>query len=176
MASDPTSFTATSFGYLIAYFPSGLVALLGLSYWNRALRTIFREFESANADIGLFLLVMILAITASLLLLLFRWILFEVIVLGNKKLDDDKWAKLSDAGKAAGIQVFVEQLYRYHQFYGGMFFASILLFVGWVTHTDLTGGQFGFAIASFVLFEALLFAASFDSLNKYLIRSEKILK
>jgi hypothetical protein len=170
-----TSFTSTSFGYLIAYFPAGLVALLGMSYWVRSLHTVFAHFETSTADVGLFLLVSLLALTVTLILLLPRWLLFEEWLLGSEKPPPVTFSKLSEEGKATAYLMAVEQHYRYHQFYGGMLFGSLFLFVGWASHTSMGSIQRTGAIIGFVIIELLLFLAARDSLSKYYDRGREIM-
>ncbi|MGA8726295.1 MAG: hypothetical protein WB565_14775 [Acidimicrobiales bacterium] len=173
--ADLTTLTSTSFGYLIAYFPAGLVALLGASFWVKSLKTIFMHFENSSADLGLFLLVLLLAATVSLILLIPRWLLFERWLLHCKEPSPASFSKLGEAGRASAYQVAVEQHYRYHQFYGGMLFGSIVLFVGWYQHTEMTGPQQLASIVGFAVLEFLLFLAAFDSLSRYFARGSSIL-
>jgi hypothetical protein len=170
-----TSFTSTSFGYLIAYFPAGLLGLLGMSFWVKSLHTIFIHFQSATADLGLFLIVMLLALIMTLLLLLPRWLIFEIWWTPGEGPSPEAFEKLSIEGRATAYLIAVEQHYRYHQFYGGMIFGSAILFVGWSTHTGMDVVQRGFSVGAFLMLEVLLTAAARNSLSQYYKRGKAIM-
>src|SRR5439155_4424932 len=70
--------TATSFGLLIGFLLPGLMAFYSLGAWIPAVRDLLSFFRGAKSDIGLFLLVLLVALTVGLLVSAFRWLLLEV--------------------------------------------------------------------------------------------------
>jgi len=118
---------------------------------------------------------MLLALTITLILLLPRWLLFEEGILRNQRPPPGSFEKLSENGKATAYLIAVEQHYRYHQFYGGMLFGSVFLFVGWICHTSMSWVQRSGSIVAFIVVEVLLFLAALDSLSKYYRRGKEIM-
>ena len=69
--------------------------------------------------------------------------------------------------RLAMVRAFVDEHYRYHQFYGGCAVAVLVLFIGWLTHTQPRCSQIAYSSAGFILFELLLERSAKDSFSKY---------
>jgi hypothetical protein len=123
--------TATSFGLAIAYLVPGLVGLYGLSFWDNRLRKTFDTFLTAESNIGLFFLVVFAALTAGLVAHGLRFVLFEKLFPGpTDHLKDGGFGALSDEGKREAFQAAVDQEFRYHQLWGGLFVVAPIAFLG----------------------------------------------
>jgi hypothetical protein len=120
--------TSTSFGLLIAYLLPGLVALYAFSLWLNSIQSQFKVFLTAESNVGLFLLVVLAAITLGLQVTAPRWVLFELILfkllfwLISKKqyrkhvLSSEDFLILGVRSKLEAFRAATDEYYRYHQF------------------------------------------------------------
>jgi hypothetical protein len=125
--------TTTSFGLVIAYLVPGMTGLYGLALWIPDLQKMFTAFLTAESNVGLFLLVVIAALVAGLLVNGFRWIIFERW--RSDSLKAEEMAKLGKDDKIlAAYLERVDENYRHHQAYGGLGMAWPILYSGWLAH------------------------------------------
>ncbi len=112
--------TTTSFGLIIAYVLPGSAGLYGLSFLIAAFKDVADRLLTANADVGLFLLVVAAAVIAGLQINVLRWAIYEKFLFSDLKLAEFSYGKLDGENKLKMVLYVIEENYRYHQFYGGM--------------------------------------------------------
>jgi len=168
---------STWFGLIIAYLLPGLAGFFSASFFNPQLKRVLKAFMTADANVGLFLLVILSALTAGLLVTVFRWILFERLLLKNHRLPEQGFAKLSDSNKLNAFRAAVDEHYRYHQFWGGMAIVIPVGFVGWavemwaITRSD----HFCFILIGTLALEIAAGFAASDAFKNYVKRGTAIL-
>jgi hypothetical protein len=170
--------TSTSFGLLIANVLPGLVTLFGLSYFLPELRRLFDTFLNGESNLGLFLLVALMSITASLLVTLVRWYIFELHLCRKIHLNPDDFDGLSGTGKITAFRAAVDEHYRYHQFFGSMTIALPVLFLGWALGNSIFDETWTGIVSTtiFLLLEILTFYAAYMGYVSYVERSKHIMK
>ena len=80
MSESPKDITTTSFGLLIAYIVPGVVGLFAASFWSSGVRDLLDRFNSSSSSVGLFFIVLFIALVLSLLVLPFRFVVYEIAV------------------------------------------------------------------------------------------------
>jgi len=171
--------TSTTFGLLIAFFLPGLACFYGLGSWSIAIKNMFDTFLTAQSNIGLFFLVFAGAVIISLELTLLRWILFELLLCKSIKFDPNDFHELGkDEKKLAAFRAVAEEHYRYHQFWGGMFFAIPVFYIGWLLQIWLTLGCLYKVslIVALVLIEFITACGALKAFKNYITRGKQILK
>lgn len=127
--SDYKDSLATSFGLVIAYILPGMAGLFGLTFWFPGLRHSFVAFEKSASNVGIFLLVLMLALMVGLILNSVRWAIFEAW--HHDRLKTEELANLMlDRQKVAAYRARLEEDFRYHQFNGNTALALLILIVG----------------------------------------------
>lgn len=124
--------TTTSFGLVIAYVLPGSAGLYALSLLITPFKNVGDRFFTANADVGLFLLVLAAAVVAGLQINVLRWALYEKFLFSDLKLSELSYGKLDGENKLKIVLYIIEENYRYHQFYGGMTIVMPLVYWAWV--------------------------------------------
>jgi hypothetical protein len=170
--------TSTSFGLVIAFLLPGLLALYALTYFSDTARATFFAFQGTTSDLGLFLLTILAGLGMGLEVTAVRWVVFEEFRRKKSKLDSDLFSQLSDDKKLTAFRAAVDEHYRYHQFWGGIFVVFPLLCWGWFRmpiHRNLLG--FGEPV-SWIVFGVwvLTGAAAFNAYSRYMKRTKKILE
>jgi hypothetical protein len=177
--------TSTSFGFLIAYLLPGLVALYAFSLWVDPIQSQLKVFLTANANVGLFLLVVLAAITLGLQVTAVRWVVFELVffvlfelVFGWKlRLSKSDFSNLGEPGKLEAFRAATDEHYRYHQFWGGMTIVLPLLYLGLRSSSSYSSWtKSGWTVFVFVIIEVITFAATIEAYYRYSSRGKEILK
>ena len=170
--------TSTSFGLMIAFFLPGISCIYSLNFWFPEIEQLFRKFLTAESNVGLFLLICMASIIASLQITIVRWVIFERLLCRKHILDHCYFEKLgSNENKLSAFRAAVDEHYRYHQFWGGMTLV-IPIFVGGVIHNKLTNlSLFEIIIwcALFLFCEILTGIAAYEAFINYVKRAEYIL-
>lgn len=172
-------FNSTSFGLLAAYLLPGTVILYSFTFWSESAARAFRTFLTEEANIGLFLFLLLGALTLGLVATVVRWFLYERLPgrfaqrLYGPGPADHQW--MGDEDRFAAHGAIVDENYRFHQFCGGLTIALPALFVGWLRTLDV--GVVGLAawVSAAVALEALLVAAAIESQKRYRKRAREIL-
>jgi len=178
--------TSTSFGFLIAYLLPGLVALYAFSLWLDPIQSQLKVFLTADANVGLFLLVILAAIALGLQVTAVRWVLFELVlflvlfelVFGWKlRLSKSDFASLGVPGKLEAFRAATDEYYRYHQFWGGMTIVLPILYLGLRSSKslDFSWAKSCWTAFAFVVIEVITFAAAIEAYRRYAGRGNKIL-
>lgn len=170
--------TSTSFGLLIAYLLPGLVTLFGLSYWLPDLRRLFETFLNGESNLGLFLLMALASIAASLQVTLIRWALFELFICRRNALTPDDFKTLGEEGKFTAFRGAVDEHYRYHQFWGSMVIALPVLFGGWAWRSRVFSHLWSglLVLLIFLVLEALTALGAARAYINYVNRARTIMK
>jgi hypothetical protein len=169
--------TSTSFGLVIAFLLPGLACFYGLSFWSPRLREVLHKFLTADANAGLFFLVLLSALSLGLLLTPFRYYLYEYFQRQDDQLDPSEFHRLGQGEKLAAFRAAVDEHYRYHQFWGGMSLALPIMYSGWLR--DSWASSSPTIALSFLLFGVLELAtglAAYDAFKKYITRARSIMK
>lgn len=172
--------TATSFGLIVAYLLPGLVGLYGLSFWFPPIAATFATFLTAESSVGLFFLVVLASLAVGMLAHGIRWIVFEVWCSGtDQRLEASLFANLAGERKLAAFRTAVDEIYRYHQWWGGIAVTGPVLFIGWMNSPDAaqTGAARSVSLwIAFLALEALVIFAAWRVWNFYIARLRCILK
>ena len=172
-----TDITSTSFGLVIAFVLPGLTGLLSLSFWSVSVLGIFRAFLTAESNVGLFLLVLLTALTTGLLITVVRWVVFECWICRSDRLQPADFASLGRKDRLEAFRAAVDEHYRYHQFWGGMTVALLMFYAGWLHSVHLALDCLT-TLWSFLLFlglEVLTVVAARAAYRNYVARSRSIM-
>lgn len=167
--------TNDNFGLLIAYLLPGFVVLWGASYHADAVRSWMASTPSDAPTVGGFLFATLASTAAGLIASAVRWATIDRI-LRRFGLRQPAWNFELFADRLAAYEVLVAQHYRYYQFY-----ANTLVALAWTYGCRFAalgpGGPQEFLVAAgFLLIEAVLFAGSWDTLQKYYDRTGALLR
>lgn len=175
--------TSTSFGLVIAFLLPGLTGLGGLAFWSTDIGNILKTFLTTESNIGLFFLVMLVGLAFGLEVTLLRWLLFEKWVCSENSLNPEDFKNLADEKKLLAFKAVVDEHYRYHQFWGGIFLVNFIIYPGlinfyWQNQTTPKDQVIFFLLsfATFISIQVLTFLGAKASYNKYVIRGKKILE
>jgi hypothetical protein len=171
---------ASSFGLLIAFLLPGMVALFALRYWTDSTARAFDTFLKAEANLGLFLFLLLGALTLGLVISTVRWLFYEVILMRSSRLygarlTESERRRLRKPDLYAAHRQTVDQTYRYHQCFGALSVAAPLLFAGWIKELEESWALSTSKIAGLVALEALIIAASITALRSYFRYAKAIL-
>jgi hypothetical protein len=168
---------STTFAYVIAYLLPGLVASVGIGLLLEPAGRVF-EVVIDDKNLGLGLMGALGALTVGLLLNLFRVILFEEWLTSEDRIAAEDHAEMTkDEDVYRGYRVILDEVYRYHQFWGGMLLALPLLAFGLVARGNPSFGDLSdvVVIAALVLTEVALAWATRSSYTRYLERVRSLL-
>jgi hypothetical protein len=172
--------TITSFGLIIAYLLPGLIGLYGMSFWFPRIGAAFQTFLTSESNVGLFLLIVLGALAVGLLIHGIRWIIVEVWCSGKDlRLDPELFARLSGERKMPAFRTAVDEIYRYHQWWGGMAIAGPVLFFGWLNSPDSVQDGLSrswYLWLAFLALQALVMYAAWRVWGMYVTRLQLILK
>jgi hypothetical protein len=169
--------TSTSFGLVIAFVLPGLTGFYSLVFWSPDVKNVFNTFLTAESNVGLFFLVFAAAVVVSLELTLVRWLFFERCLCRSVKLEPSDFEKLgASETKLSAFRTIVDEHYRYHQFWGGMFFVIPVFFVGWLVEswTLLSWFYRVSAMFCFVAVEVITCYGGVVAFKNYVMRSKQI--
>ena len=121
---------STTFGYVIAYLLPGLTASIGVGLLSRHAGRVFQTvIDEQNLALGL--LGALVALALGLFLTLFRGLIVEEWLWRDDRITAEEHSELSrDEDTYRGYRSIIDELYRYHQFWGGMSIAVPLLIAG----------------------------------------------
>jgi len=169
--------TTTSFGLLIAYLLPGLVGLYAGRYWLDEVDRLFTTLGTISASFGLFLLVALAGLATGMLVTPVMSVLYEVLLLRDKKLDASAVGKLAETGKYGAFGAVIDEQYRYHQCWGNMSLVLLPLALGWF-HTRWSGLSFvgkSTAVLCSVILEGAVIWAAIEAYRRYIDRATALL-
>jgi hypothetical protein len=169
--------TTTTFGLLIAYFVPGLTGLYAWTFWSPQVDDLFTRFGTTGTSFGLFLLVLMGALTTGMLLTPLKSLFYEQLVCRSTKLSPQLLSKMSDDGKYGAIRVAIDEQYRYHQCWGNMSIVLIPLAAGWLHHEWSTLSDVGIIVTVVIalLAEIGTVWAAIEAYRRYVVRTTAIL-
>ena len=175
MSEPQKDVTPTVFGLLIAYVLPGLFALFTMALFSGEVANQLRSFSGAESSVGLFLLVILTAVLLGMQLQAFRWLLFEKFFEDELPSADLKALRQSET--LILFRLFIDEMYRHHQFYGALSIVVPFFFWGLGKKLDvvLISGQGFVLILVGVLVEAVTVVAALEGLRRYLARSRAAL-
>lgn len=170
--------TSTSFGLLIAYVLPGMVGFYSLKYYSCNVKIIFETFLTANSNVGLFFMVILAALVIGLTVTTYRWLIYECIFCRSQRLKAADFAAIGDnENKLIAFRADTDELYRYHQFWGGMTLVFPLFIVGLLIENVNSMSKSIFilcCIGSFAT-EIIIGKAAIEAYNRYVIRAKAIM-
>lgn len=170
--------TSTSFGLVIAFLLPGLAGLYSLTFWSDTARGIFRRFETAQSDVGLFLLVLLAALMLGLQITVVRWLIFERLISRRERLKSSDFSSLGkNETTLVAFRAAVDEHYRYHQFWGGMTVVIPFAYVGWIVEScdSLMGVVVLLSVAVFGAVEFVTAYAAAHAYQNYVKRAGPIM-
>ena len=174
--SDLKDVTSTTFGLIIAYVLPGLTAFYGLSFFSDRVRTWFDLIFRGDASGGLILFVIFGATVIGLQLSAVRWLLFEQILCRDCRFDAVELSGIAGARKFAAYRLLIDEQLRYHQFWGAMSFAQLVLFWGWIGSQEGSASLAWLSAVLAGLCEAVTIGAAIVSLKRYAALRKNVLK
>ena len=168
------SVSNANFGPLIAYLVPGATALWGISEFVPSLRLWFAIVPMQTPTIGGFLYLTVASIACGMVVSAIRWAVIDtfhcITGLPLPALDFSKLGQNVDA-----FNLLIEIHYKHFQFYANEFIALAIAFASYrIKHGSVL--PLGWLDAGFVATEAILLLASRDTLRKYDLRSQQLLK
>ena len=171
--------TSTTFGYVIAFLLPGMVGLVAASYWFPRLRAVLQELMTCDVSFGFFFGVILLALVAGLQVCAARWAVYEMLIRkirGKDRVLPEEFARLTNEGVLKAFRASVDEIYRYHQFWGAMSLLIPVVFFGWGLAYERTHALcIGWVITIFAITEVLTCWCAYDTYFKSLGRSKKVL-
>ena len=169
--------TTRAFGLTIGFLLPGLAGLFALSNWIPKLQEIFQALINKPWNLGLFFLIMLGSLIIGLQISIIRWLLFEQWWLKSQKIESAEFSGMSDENRLIAFRASVDEHYRYHQFYGGIFVVIPILFIGWWQHPlpNLTDTSKAFFVVLFLCILIITFYAAKDAYIKTIERGKSIL-
>ena len=171
-----SDFGSTTLGYAIAYLLPGLTASVGAGLLSNNVEILFvKVIDEQNLPLGL--MGALGALALGVFLSLFRALIFEEWLWRKQRLSADDYATLADDDQTfKAYHRMIDEVYRFHQFWGGMALALPIVVIGAVAH-DAIGATERFAsIAGAILFEGAAIWAAVATYKRYLIRVKRVLE
>lgn len=159
------------FGLTIAFLVPGFLCLVGLSAFSPALAGWLSAEPSREPSLGGFLYVVLGSLAAGLIVSAVRWAAIDTLHHATGIVRPDlNFRRLTE--NLAAYQLAVEYSYRYYQFYSNVLIANLFFAVCYQRAHGLwpLSAWFGF-----LCLEAILLAASRDSLSRFYRRGALVL-
>lgn len=171
-----SDFGSTTFGYAIAYLLPGLTASVGAAFLSKNVAVIFiKVIDEQNLPLGL--MGALGALAVGVFLSLFRALIFEEGIWRSERLSADDYGSLADDEQTfRAFHRMVDEMYRFHQFWGGMALALPLVTVGAAIHDAIGPTEQAAVIALGIVLEAAAIWAAFATYKRYLVRIKRVLE
>ena len=171
-----TDIGSTTIGYVIAYLLPGLATAVGFGMISPQIGRVF-QMSISQQNLVLGLMGALGALTAGLFVSLFRELIFVELLSRESRLTAEEHAGLSDDEETfRAYRALIDEIYRYHQFWGGMALSLPVLFgaVLWrALQTDAVSPTL--LAAGFVVLEAAAVWAALTYYRRYVERARLIL-
>lgn len=163
--------TKSNFGLLIAYVIPGLTVMWGLSHVSPTIEGWLGSVPHAAPTVGGFLYTTIASVGLGVTVSTVRWL--SIDSLHHKTgLPQPAWDFGRLQQNLAAYEMLVEIHYRYHQFHANMLVAIVIAAVFRWTAVGLRVSELVMVLAIGTLF----FLGSRDTLRKYYVRGESVLR
>lgn len=149
-----------------------------LPFWSKRAKTVLDTFLTTESNVGLFLLVVMVALAIGLMIAALRWVIYELLLCRSNRLRPEDFGHLGlDEKRLEAFTAAVDAHYRYHQFWGGMSIAIPFLYGSWLyaNYADLYSRAIGISFVALVLTELLSGSAAVSSYKNYVGRARRIL-
>jgi hypothetical protein len=172
--------TSTSFGLVIAFLLPGIVALFSLTFWFESAADAFHTFLTAASNVGLFIFLLLGALTLGVVASAVRWIVYEKLLALTPRIYDQKLTpaesgRIFERDRFAAFRASIDETYRYHQFFGGMTITAPALFIGWLSSLDYDRVIGSALILGFLGVESILVVAAISARRSWLRYAKAIL-
>lgn len=175
--SDLKDLTPSVFGLVIAYLLPGLGALFAIAMFFEPAAVLLRAFNDAQSTVGLFFFVVVTSLLLGMQLAACRWIVFEKLVNKKDQLSPTVFRALRLPENAVSFRILIDEVYRYHQFFGAQVFVIPPLLLG-INHR-WGGDSLAYAIFLFTLgivLEVITWAAATEGWRRYVSRARTMLE
>lgn len=161
-----------NFGPLVAYLVPGAIVLFGFSEFSPTLQPWFATVPSDAPTIGGFLYLTVASLAVGLTVSAVRWALLDTVHRHTGlRLPLLDFSRLGE--NVAAFELLIEIHYRHYLHYGNTFVAAFVAYLCYRVKHGLFAPTWG--DLAFVAIEAILFAASRDTLRKYHTRAAQLL-
>lgn len=159
------------FGLTIAYVLPGSVALWGISSLSPMVANWLSVQPQSNPTLASFLHALLASLTTGLTISALRWLLIDTLHHHTGvPFPNPDFSKVQE--KLEAFQLAIEMYYRYYQFHANLVIAiAVAGFCRWVAGVGVSSA----GIIVLLPLEALLLAASRDSLARYYARIAQLL-
>ena len=180
--------TSTTFGYLIAFLLPGTVLVQALSYTSQSIHNLLETAKEKDPGLSIVLFLVILALISGLIVSSIRDVIMDRVLCNIRwpkiKLEtferrDIDLKILFDQEKRAIYESFIENQYRYHQFYGNMCITLLVLLISkYFVAGDpkFDTGEHGILFIGNIFLVIFLFFISRESLKSICERMEPFVK
>ena len=167
--------TSIGFGLLIAYVLPGFSVLVAASLVVPALQVWLLGPAQHSSAIGGVLYVTAASILIGQLLNLVRWATLDQAhqLTGLQR---PTWKESLLERRREAFELLVENLFRYHQFYGNLAVALPLCWVAFRASAAAVTATWGVIELPLIALEVLLIAGSRDALRRYFSRTQTLLE
>ena len=169
-----TSASPLDFGHLIAFLVPGFVALFAITYISPEAKVIFEKSLETGSGVGAELGIGLFSIGIGVTIGAIRDMILDQIQFHTGVVKHDlNWSKLSDK-KTAAFDRAVNNTYRFAQFYGNMFIATLILVASRIITFSIAGNGWPttliLVVALFCLFLAHRYQLrqTYNTLNEIL--------
>lgn len=172
-----TDIGSTTVGYVLAYLLPGLATAVGFGLASPQIGRIF-QMSISQQNLVLGLMGGLGALAAGLFVSLFRELIFVELIARESRLTAEEHASLAEDDQTfKAYRALIDEIYRYHQFWGGMALALPILF-GAVLWRALQSGAASPAliVSAFLVLEVTAVWAALTSYRRYVERARLILK
>lgn len=166
--------TRDNFGPLIAYLVPGATVLWGLSLFSPALRLQFLTSTPGGPSLGDVLYLTVASLAVGMVVSAVRWTVVDQLHrLTGISLPDLDFSRLGKNVEAFNLLIAIH--YIHYQFYANMFIATA---IAYGCYRVKNGGQWplGPVDVAFACLEIVFFVTSRDTLKKYYVRSQELLR
>lgn len=167
--------SAGNFGFLIAYLAPGFTALWGMSHFSPDLHVWLTYPIDGQPNVGGFLYVTLASAAVGVIVSAIRWVFLDSLH-HCTGIPRPEWDIPKLQHQATAYSTLQQMHYRYYEFYGGMFIAT--LFTYSVTRFDhgFIGKGWAWIDSAVVCLELVLFFGARDTFRKYCERSNALLR
>lgn len=164
-----------NFGLVIAYLVPGFIVVLGTTFFSPLVRGWLMSDAGTQPTVGGFLFITLASVAAGMVASAVRWAVVDSLhhATGVK---EPRWDFRELQENLSAYTLLVEFHYRYYQFYSNTLIAIALAYGSHILAECGWCGGPRWVDLGFVIVEAVLFAASRDTLRKYYARASQTLR
>jgi hypothetical protein len=172
--------TVTSFGLVIAYLLPGLSLLYTLGFWFPEIHSLFQAFLTTASNFGLFVIVVLVSLIAGLIVHGIRAVFYEYVFCKKEnRFQHAQFKKFTSTGRAEAFRSLVDEMFRYHQWWGALSIIWPLFAYGFLSNGNgivIGTASFWPAIGVVAVLEIVFAYIAQRVLNDYFGRFNKMLE